>query len=495
MQQSGLFDQLEASPDGFQRRFEIAPCFESFRTAARLALNEELAPDQVWWVEREIVNVESSWESTPTANSAAKVPGEFFQLARFAACHQSPDRWSLLYQVLWRLTHGEPHLLALKGDPLVAKLHRYDTAVHRDLHKMKAFVRFKRTQQQDLEHYVAWFEPEHPIIRLAAPFFRKRFTNMHWSILTPYGCAHWQPGSELIYSEGIHEIVRAEDDLDELWQVYYRNIFNPARVKTDAMRAEMPQKYWKHLPEAELIPAMLLAADETVNSMLNKESSPGDLRCGERPASYSAALGQAMDAPGSSGQARLTAALHGCQDCSLWQAATQVVPGEGPVDASIMLVGEQPGDLEDLNGRPFIGPAGQLLDETLASLGIERQRLYLTNAVKHFRFRPVGKRRLHERPREGEVQACRHWLQREIDLVNPELIICVGATATRSVLGPQARLNELAGRTLPWQGRQVGVVTHPAAVLRSGQPAAMRQKFSQELMAVLTSEKTAVPKD
>ena len=160
-----------------------------------------------------------------------------------------------------------------------------------------------------------------------------------------------------------------------------------------------------------------------------------------------------------------------------------------------MLVGEQPGDLEDLNGRPFIGPAGQLLDETLASLGVERQRLYLTNAVKHFRFRPVGKRRLHERPREGEVQACRHWLQREIDLVNPELIICLGATATRSLLGPQARLNELAGRTLPWQGRQVGVVTHPAAVLRSGQPAAMRQKFSQELMAVLTSEKTAVPKD
>jgi len=495
MQQRGLFDQHEAKSDSSQRQIEIVPCFESFRSAARLALTEQLPPDQIWWVEREALQAPASGRLPSNVSAEAIVPSEYVRLARFAACHQSPDRWSLLYQVLWRLTHGEPHLLALKGDPLVAKLHRYDKAVHRDLHKMKAFVRFKRTRRHGLEHYVAWFEPEHPIIRLAAPFFRKRFTNMQWSILTPYGCAHWQPGGDIIYGEGLHKIVRPEDDFDELSQVYYRNIFNPARVKTDAMRAEMPQKYWKHLPEAELIPAMLLAADENVNTMLKQPSSAGDLRCGERPASYSASLAQMENLPAADVQQRLLATLHGCQDCGLWQAATQVVPGEGPVDASIMLIGEQPGDLEDLSGRPFVGPAGQLLDETLTALGIDREAVYVTNAVKHFRFRPAGRRRIHERPREGDIQACRQWLQREIDMVDPELIICLGATAAHSLLGPEAKFNELAGRRITWKSREVGIVRHPAAVLRSSQPGLAAGRFQGELGAVLTGHSGIVRPD
>src|SRR5690606_9097851 len=142
-------------------------------------------------------------------------------------------------------------------------------------------------------------------------------------------------------------------------------------------------------------------------------------------------------------------ALAACRHCELWRAATQSVAGEGPADARVMLVGEQPGDSEDLSGRPFVGPAGKLLDRALEELGIERATLYLTNAVKHFHFEARGKVRLHKPPGQHHVEACAPWLALELARLRPAAVVCLGATAAGAVLGPGVRLSGVRGRWLP----------------------------------------------
>ena len=422
-QQPSLFDG--GGSDG-REVVRFYPSFSGWRVAARRALERHRPPEDLWWAEDRSAVVD------PGGTSEARVPRAFVDCARVVACHRSPDRWSLLYQILWRLLHEEPYLLDMRGDAAIGRLHSYDRSVRRDLHKMKAFVRFKQVQTEDaIDRYVAWFEPEHHIVELAAAFFRKRFTTMRWSVLTPLGCAHWEGQGELWYTEGLPEAVVLEDQMDRLWQTYYRSIFNPARVKENAMRAEMPQKYWKHLPEAQLIPTLMLEADQRVSQMLEATANPGELNCGERPVPYDAQLKEIRASTAAGTPEHLRAAIHSCRNCSLWAPATQAVPGEGPDKADIMIIGEQPGDQEDLAGKPFTGPAGQLLDQVLKSLGVDRESLYVTNAVKHFKFKATPKRRLHERPKAGEIDACRPWLLQEIANVSPRLIICLGATAVR----------------------------------------------------------------
>lgn len=163
----------------------------------------------------------------------------------------------------------------------------------------------------------------------------------------------------------------------------------------------------------------------------------------------------------------LRKAAEACRACPLWEPATQTVFGEGPEDARILVVGEQPGDMEDLSGRPFVGPSGKLLDRALAELGIDRSTLYLTNAVKHFHFERRGKRRLHRNPEASHVQACRSWLAGEIERVRPEVIVCLGGTAALAVFGGGFRLMEQRGRwhTLD-DGTSALATVHPAWILR-----------------------------
>lgn len=156
-----------------------------------------------------------------------------------------------------------------------------------------------------------------------------------------------------------------------------------------------------------------------------------------------------------------------CRRCPLWRQATQAVAGEGPLSARLMLVGEQPGNSEDLAGRPFVGPAGTLLDRALSDAAIERRRVYLTNAVKHFKHRKRGKRRLHQRPRAGEIEACRWWLAKELKLIAPELVVALGATAYRGIYGRTGTIRDLRGRLHPSPlGVEVLVTVHPAYLLR-----------------------------
>jgi DNA polymerase len=478
MFQSGLFDDVEQPQNGLVSiRFQ--PNWEGFRFAARAALGRNLKPEQVWWVEDPDAEL-----AAPPSSNRFTVPREYLGLAKFVACHRAPDRWSLLYEIIWRLNHQEPYLLSLSGDPAVSRLRAYDKSVHRDYHKMKAFVRFKRLQDSQEEQYVAWFEPEHYIVELAAEFFVKRFTNMKWSVLTPVGCAHWQGSGKPTFTPGLKDAYKPEDELDDLWRTYYQHIFNPARVKLDAMRAEMPQKYWKHLPEAELIPSLVLGADNRVDTMLISEPIAGDLHCGERPANYDSHLSQIIASNSATPLERIAAGLKQCEQCELCYHATQAVPGEGPASARIMLVGEQPGDEEDLQGRPFIGPAGQVLNQALEAVGLERSELYLTNAVKHFRFKPTRKKRIHERPKEGHIHACRSWLQREIGEIQPDVIVCLGVTAASSLFDHKVSLKDLSGQVYQLGQSKLVATLHPAAVLRSANPDQSFQKLAKDLILV-----------
>ncbi len=160
----------------------------------------------------------------------------------------------------------------------------------------------------------------------------------------------------------------------------------------------------------------------------------------------------------------------GCQDCDLYRNATQTVFGEGPADAEVVMMGEQPGDKEDLSGHPFVGPAGQLLDRALAEAGIDRARVYITNAVKHFKWKPAGKVRLHQKPNREEVKACRQWWERELGVIEPKVVVCLGATAAQAVFGPSFKVTKQRGEFLPLPSGILAVATvHPSSILRAGE--------------------------
>ena len=175
---------------------------------------------------------------------------------------------------------------------------------------------------------------------------------------------------------------------------------------------------------------------------------------------------------------KLCEAVQTCQGCDLYRYATQAVFGEGPSRARVMFIGEQPGDQEDLQGRPFVGPAGKLLDRALADAGIDRTEVYVTNAVKHFKFEERGKRRLHKKPRLSEVKACRPWLEAEANVVRPRVIVCLGATAAQSVFGTAYRLTRERGRFIEhaWAPRATSTI-HPSAILRAPDPEQRREEY------------------
>jgi uracil-DNA glycosylase len=169
-----------------------------------------------------------------------------------------------------------------------------------------------------------------------------------------------------------------------------------------------------------------------------------------------------------------------CRRCDLWKRATQVVVGEGPPDAELMLVGEQPGDREDLEGRPFVGPAGRVLEQALADAGLAATPTYVTNAVKHFKWEPRGPRRIHDRPNAGEIAACRMWLEIEIATVKPRAIVALGATAARALLGPNVRVTRDRGKPLESSLAPLVMVTvHPSSILRAPDPETRRRSLAE----------------
>jgi len=304
------------------REVPIEPTFESWQRAARGLLRDDVGPADVAWREVPVGSLPAPAEPA-AADGGIRVPRSFVDLARGVAIHRDPARWSLIYEVLWRLTREGRELMG-QGDPSVERLVR-----------MEAEVRENRA------------------VITAGPFV-------------------------------------------------------PPGASVDGLR---------------------------------------------------------------------TAAAR-CAGCDLSRHATQTVFGRGQADARVVMVGEQPGDQEDLKGPPFVGPAGEVLDRALAEVGLARERLYVTNAVKHFKFTPRGKRRIHATPGPADIAACRPWIEAELELLHPEVLVCLGATAARALIGPAFRLMQQRGIFLEtrWAARTMATF-HPSAVLRGEDDAAQARLY------------------
>ena len=431
--------------------------FEGWREAARDLAQADVPADAVLWqVEgeaRELFGKDARPEEAPTF----PVPRPFVDLARDVVCHSDPERFALLYALLLRLK-GRRDALDDEADPLVRRLQQMAKEVRRDIHKMHAFVRFREVDGR----FVAFFEPQHHIVRRAAGFFVRRFANMEWSVLTPERSIHWD-GIVLQEGPGAARVeAPAGDPVEDSWRTYYASIFNPSRLKVGAMLKEMPKKYWRNMPETSLVQPLIASARqreiEMIDRSIAKEGLGRALEAEER-----------IEAGGNLRAAweGLLKSARNCTRCDLHCFATQTVFGEGPLDARIMFVGEQPGDQEDIVGRPFVGPAGALFDAALEKAGIDRATVYVTNAVKHFKFVQRGKRRIHSKPDTGEIAACRWWLAKERELVRSPVIVALGATAARSLLEKTVTISRVRGEPLALaQGGELWVTVHPSFLLR-----------------------------
>ena len=447
--------------------------FEEWREAAREALAEGFQPEEILFEDAGLpasmlLGLEEEARATGERVLKPHVPRAFLEAAQVVACHRDAGRWDLLYRLLWRLQR-ERALMKVEIDDDVAAMLRMKAQVARDLHKMHAFVRFRKVERADGEErmggeeFVAWYEPEHRIVRLAAPFFAERFAVMRWAILTPEVSVSWEPREkQLRYGPGVgREAAPDGDALEEMWTSYYGAIFNPARLNPEAMRSEMPVRYWRNLPEVAMLPQLMQRAEARVATMVERQK--------EKPTA-------APFVPETHTLTVLREALPKCEGCELYKHATHVVPGVGAARAELMLVGEQPGDKEDLEGLPFVGPAGAVLRKAMEELRMDGKHVFMTNAVKHFKYVQRGKLRLHQSPRSLEINACRPWLAAEIDAVKPKVILCLGATAAKSLLGGTFALMRDRGTVHESAfGKQVMATVHPSAVLRARDEESRRQ--------------------
>ena len=435
--------------------------FDGWRKAARaLALNE-IKPSDVTWTVRgnEPERLEPAIDqSLQTPAGSFNVSAKFVELAQSAILHRDPLRFAVLYRLVWRL-RSHHDLLNAATDPDVAQVTAMAKAVHRDQHRMRALVRFREIGREQNSHYVAWFEPEHHIVEATAPFFASRFADMPWSILTSDVCAHWD-GHAVSMTPGIARAeTPAEDRLEEIWRRAYASIFNPARLKAKALQAERPKEYWRNLPEASIIKQLIADTECWIGA--------GIASAGTKPWQRVEPSMKRESASTPENIATLREQAASCRACPLWKDATQTVFGEGPQAAKIMLVGEQPGDKEDLAGHPFVGPAGLMLDRALEQAGIDRKKVYITNAVKHFKFVPRGKIRLHQKPNTPEIKACRPWYERELNSIKPDLVVAMGATAAQCVFGKITPINKNRGRLIDLDdGIKALVTVHPSYLLR-----------------------------
>jgi len=456
--------------------------FEGWRANARRLVQADVPPDRVAWDAPGsegadlFARGDRRLPVPPADASQPRAPRQFIQLAQSAILHVDQDKFSLLYRLLWRLQRN-PRLIEDQADPEVRRLGDLARAVRRDIHKMRAFVRFRRVRDEGEEEgageqYVAWFEPQFHILRANAAFFVGRFTTMRWSILTPLGSLHWD-------LEKLHEgppatrgDAPAGDPAEDLWRRYYASIFNPARLKVGAMLKEMPRRYWKNMPEAALIPELVAGAQAREAAMIKAGGvDQGMQDTGERPGTLNG----------------IGAAIQECRRCSIGCNGTRAVMGEGPHDAALMIVGEQPGDVEEQQGRPFVGPAGRLLRAHLEDAGIGAVTSYVTNAVKHFKFVQRGKRRLHQSPTAKEIDTCRWWLEGERGIVRPRLVLALGASAARGMLGRTVSVQKERGRAHRLDdGSELWLTTHPSYLLRLQDDgrAAEEARFAADLRAV-----------
>jgi uracil-DNA glycosylase len=387
-----------------------------WRGATRALVLGGVAPDAVSW------SIGGSGDALPSGSGSFGVSRSLVSLASLAIQAREPARFDLLYRMVWRANNGET------DDAEMRQAQRLALAVRADAHRMRTHVRFLPVQDDDCTRYLGWYEPAHYVLEGNAQLIARRFPNLVFSIVTPDGAAHWD-GTDLRFSAGAPRMA-SDDELQAWWQANRADVRAGSRVGTTVPEAE-PLDEAPRPPDRQPLGPVVL----TVQS--------------------DAGLQEAI------------AESAGCSRCHLHEFATQTVFGEGPAHARVIFIGEQPGDQEDVIGRPFVGPAGQIMDQAMEEAGIDRRTVYITNAVKHFKFEPRGKRRIHQTPVTPEIQACRFWLDVELVRLRPKLVVAMGGTAARAVLGRAVTITRERGKPVQMPDGQTAFVTvHPSFLLR-----------------------------
>ena len=391
--------------------------WDGWRRATRALVLADVPPDEVTW------GVGGLADPLPAAEGTFRLPAALVAMAAVAFQARTAERFGLLYGLVWR-AHGGERVLDLPDDPDTRLARRLALAVRAEAHRMRTHLRFMPAGNALL----GWYAPAHFVLEANAQLIAQRFPDPPFTIVTPDATAHWD-GAGLRIGAGARGI---DDDATLLawWDAHGQATLEDARPGTSIPPAEV-------LDEAPRPPS--------------------------RPPIGPVVIDMARDPEVMAAEREAT----GCQRCALHGPATQTVFGEGPAQPRVMFVGEQPGDQEDVIGRPFVGPAGQLLDQAMEEAGIDRRQVYITNAVKHFKYTPRGPRRIHQAPDAGEIQVCRFWLDFERTRLRPRLVVLMGASGARAVLGRPVTVTRERGRPfLLEDGTSAFITVHPSYLLR-----------------------------
>jgi uracil-DNA glycosylase family protein len=364
-------------------------------------------------------------DPVPAIEGGFTLPRGLVGLLAQAFQAREPERFGLLYTLVWRAHHGG-FSVGDDTDPDGRIARRWAHAVRADAHRMRTHLRFAPVTCREEARFLGWYQPDHFVLESNARLMARRDPASRFTIVTPDGLAHWD-GSALRFGAGLKD-PGDDETLLSWWDAHQETILAAAHDGDGLAEAEDLDE----VPRAPARPPI------------------GPVVLPARPVGGSLAW-----------------AAQGCERCALHGPATQTVSGEGPRGARVMFIGEQPGDQEDIIGRPFVGPAGQLLDEALEAAGIDRRLIYITNAVKHFKFVTRGRRRVHQSPSSAEIEICRFWLDAERDAVKPALIVLMGGSAGRAVLGRPVAVMRERGRPFALPDGTAAIVTvHPSFLLR-----------------------------
>ncbi|RKE39785.1 DNA polymerase [Paraburkholderia sp. BL23I1N1] len=483
------------------KRIPIELSFAAWRRAARALLRQGVDPSQIEWVEsgseaavesRGADNGSAAGHALPSsATSAAEhiacataagvpgaepagivagdvdtgttaalaIPRELLSWLKTAACFRAPDRWALLYRVLWRWTHGEHHVLDL-SDPDGALLDQRIKAIEHETEDLLTLTLFRRRDpSMGPPEFVGWYEPHHDLLERAAARFAARMGDSTWMLATPHGAVFWngmllridrpaaeerEPAAHALPASAMTGEAITSTPAEALWLAYYANAFN-------GLPSPVPLRYWRMPPAGPPLPARLARERSRLGAQSAAVTVPPT-----PPVEYSAMTPPLLEPTGP---------LATCRRCALWRNAKQTVAGAGPASAAIMVVGEQPGEYENQHGEPFTGPTGQLLDAVLVRAGLERKALYLTYAVKHYKWETLDQQRVHRTPARREVEACQYWLEKELTRVAPRVVVTLGATALKALTGAHVNLSEYLGQTIAHEGRLIVPAWHPSYAL------------------------------
>jgi len=492
------------------KHIPIEPAFAAWRHAAREALRDGIAPESIEWVELDAAAAPhappasaSREAAQPTAApdpirpAPAAISRDLLMRLETAACFRADDRWALLYRILWRWTRGERHVIAPQ-DPDGARLQQRVQIVEQETAALVLRTLFRRRDpSMGPPEFVGWDEPYHDLLERAAPRFVEDMGDSTWMLATPQGAAFWNGMLLRIGRPAAEERIEAEHALpasamtgeavtreptEALWLACYAEVVN-------GHASPVPLRYWQAPPAGPPLPAQL-ARERT--------------RLGARRAAVTVPPAPPVEiSPLTPPLREPNGPLATCRRCGLWRNAKQAVAGRGPVQvaseriaetadqvardtagemtnqaapsaagfattrATIMVLGEQPGEYENQHGEPFGGAVGELLDALLARAGLERAALYLTYAVKHYKWDTRGQQRVHRTPERSEVDACQYWLEQELTQVAPRVVVTLGPTALKALTGAHVNLSEYLGFTIAHRGRLIVPTWHPSYALRT----------------------------